>query len=147
MQMHYDVTRTERQYGSSVVVTLKSKMKAGSAWPCSEIRDQFYLTYLIVQTSRPSRYSTTRPHQNPCQHYPPWENTTPHWIRSCLQLPQCMFEPRKRCFNLFDVIVHKVCFIRQSSENRSVIVISHPPVLFIILIALSVQVTLKLSYD
>ena len=61
------------------------------------------ICYDFDQTNRPSRYSTAQPHQNTCQHdfhlnLPLQGNTTPFWIPSWLQPPQCTFEPRKHFF-------------------------------------------------
>ena len=74
----------------------------------------------------PSRHSTAQPHQNTCQHYchfnfSLWGNTTPYWIRSWLQLPQCTFEPRKHCLTslCMSSIVNDHQILRASSAIKS----------------------------
>ena len=65
--MHDDVTRPK---GSMVVVvTLKSKMAAGSASSGGNSKSTGSMIYLKAQTNRSSCYSTAQPHQNTCQHY------------------------------------------------------------------------------
>ena len=78
-----------------VVVTVKSKTVASSAWHYLEILDQFYLTYLKAQTNCPSRYLTAQPHHNTGQHYchlnfPLPGNTAPYWIRSGSAVQVCL---------------------------------------------------------
>ena len=106
--MHDDVTRPK---GSTVVVvTLKSKMAAGSASSGGNSKSAASVIYLKAQTNRPSRYSTAQPHTNTCQHYChlnfPLRRKSDAILNSCVTATTTMHVRAAKA--LFYVIMHKV---------------------------------------